>query len=208
MEQRDSFFYIAVIMLGTAVGGTLGGLLFSSLIPNLTKGTITGVVVGAVVGILIASCALYLERRWHDQELRTDAEDSLRDADVPRSIILGVKEGRVILTGEVSDPNERSRAEEALATVPGIAAVENRISVEPQPTTSSTADIRRKVRDNLVQLAARDAEGIRVLVDRTRVVLEGKVRSWPAASLAEEIAWRIPGVEAVDNCLDIEDIAA
>jgi osmotically-inducible protein OsmY len=208
MEQRDSFFYIAVIMLGTAVGGTLGGLLFSSLIPNLTKGTITGVVVGAVLGILIASCALYLEKRWHDQELRTDAEDSLRSADVPRSISLGVKEGRVILTGEVSDPNERSRAEEALTTVPGIAAVENRISVEPQPATSSAADIRRKVRDNLVHLAASDAEGIRVLVDRTRVVLEGKVRSWPAASLAEEIAWRIPGVESVDNCLDIEDIAA
>ncbi len=208
MAQKDAFLYIAAIILGAAVGGTLGALLLSGLMPNVIKGAITGVVLGATLGIVIAGCLLYLEKRWHDQELRTDAEDRMLDAEVPRSVRLEVKNRRLILEGEVDDPVVRSSAERALSTVPGAAGIENRISIET-PAGASSTEVARQVRQNLVQLAAKDAEGIRVLVNNgSRVVLEGKVRSWPAASEAEEIAWRIPGVEAVDNRLDIEDIAA
>ena len=39
-------------------------------------------------------------------------------------------------------------------------------------------------------------------MDDSRVILEGRVRSWIEASEAEDVVWEIPGILAIDNRLE------
>jgi osmotically-inducible protein OsmY len=69
--------------------------------------------------------------------------------------------------------------------------------------TVSPDEIRRQIQDSLVKHAERDARRIRVLLNNSRVILEGAVDSWAEASEAEDVSWNIPGVVEVENRLKI-----
>jgi osmotically-inducible protein OsmY len=51
--------------------------------------------------------------------------------------------------------------------------------------------------------AEEDSRRIHVLLNNSRVRLEGTVSSWAEASEAEHVAWNIPGVVEVENRLEI-----
>jgi len=69
--------------------------------------------------------------------------------------------------------------------------------------TASADEIMSRIRDSLVRRAELHGRRIRVLVDNSRVVLEGTVQSPAEASEAENVAWNIPGVVEVENRLKI-----
>jgi osmotically-inducible protein OsmY len=52
-------------------------------------------------------------------------------------------------------------------------------------------------------MAQKDGQGIRVVLDKSRVVFEGTVRSIAESAEAERAAWNIPGVIEVENRLKV-----
>jgi osmotically-inducible protein OsmY len=52
--------------------------------------------------------------------------------------------------------------------------------------------------------ATLDAEKIEVEVQGSKVVLKGKVRSWAEKNDAENAVWAAPGVNKVENNLEID----
>jgi osmotically-inducible protein OsmY len=76
-------------------------------------------------------------------------------------------------------------------TRPGIQTSSRR---PPRASAVEAAIARQLARD-----AARNGSSISVAVDGHRVVLSGHVSNTAARGTAEDTAWQIPGVEAVDN---------
>jgi hypothetical protein len=60
-----------------------------------------------------------LNERFHDDDLLDASE-----------ILLGVEDGRVLLTGEVPEPWMKNRAEDIASAVRGVTQLENRIRVD------------------------------------------------------------------------------
>jgi len=97
-----------------------------------------------------------------------------------------------------------ARLRRSTATVPGINGVINKIRLKASGNVRATPDeIRRQIRDSLAKRAEREWNRIAVVVDNSRVILEGTVGSRGEASEAENAAWETPGVVEVENRLKI-----
>lgn len=118
----------------------------------------------------------------------------------PCSVRATVSKHRVTLTGEVQWNHERAHVERAVAHVPGIAAVSNRITLAQRASAPDTA---KRITDALARNAALDAKKIDVVADGTKVTLTGSVTSWTERVTAEHAAWASPHVTDVDNRLVI-----
>ena len=57
--------------------------------------------------------------------------------------------------------------------------------------------------DSLKRNAELEADSIRVVVDKNKVTLEGKVKAWYERELAERAAWSAPGVTSVVDRLTL-----
>jgi osmotically-inducible protein OsmY len=71
---------------------------------------------------------------------------------------------------------------------------------------ASPEEVKRAKEGAFMKSAESDAQGIHILVNDSRVVLEGKVRSWAEAPEAEEVAWALPGTQAVENRLELMQV--
>ena len=89
--------------------------------------------------------------------------------------------------------------------MPGIKAVTNKMRVKPVAgrVTASPDEISSQIRESLLRRAEEESRRIHVVVNNSRVRLEGTVSSWAEASEAEQAAWNIPGVVDVENRLEI-----
>jgi len=112
-----------------------------------------------------------------------------------------VKGGWVTLEGEVEYYFQKQEAEQAISPLAGVKGVTNNIRVRPRP--ADEGEIKKQIQDALVRNARLDAQNISVRVEGTKVILEGPVRSWAEREEAENAAWAIPGVLAVENNLRI-----
>jgi len=112
-----------------------------------------------------------------------------------------VKGGWVTLEGEVEYHFLRQEAEQAIARLAGVKGVTNNIRVRPRPVNEG--EIKAQIHEALVRNARLDAQNISVRVEGAKVILEGPVRSWAEREEAENAAWAIPGVLAVENNLRI-----
>jgi osmotically-inducible protein OsmY len=65
-------------------------------------------------------------------------------------------------------------------------------------------EIKRRIEEALRRAAELDASRISVEANGSEMILRGTVRSWAERELAEQAAWRAPGVTNVDNRLRIE----
>lgn len=112
-----------------------------------------------------------------------------------------VNNGIVTLDGEVEWDFQRTAVRSALENLTGVKGIINNLRVVPKLTAS---EIKQKINAAFHRNATIDAEKIRVETSGNKVTLSGKVRSWMEKNEAENTAWLAPGVERVENKIEIE----
>jgi osmotically-inducible protein OsmY len=112
-----------------------------------------------------------------------------------------VGKGWVTLSGEVAWQYQKKAAEDAVRKLTGVRGVINNIAIKPSVLA---ADIKEKIESALTRHAEVEAAGIQVtVVDKNRVLLEGKVDNWDERRAVENAAWSVAGVQSVDDRLSI-----
>jgi osmotically-inducible protein OsmY len=137
-----------------------------------------------------------------DSDIAADALKALEmRANVPdKKIKLTVKDGRIILEGDVDWYFQKNAAEVAVKYLVGVKGVTNVIKVKPRV---STTEVKHKIEDALKRNAEVDARRITVSSSDGKVSLWGNVRSWMEKDEAETAAWAAPGVTEVQNNISI-----
>ena len=151
-----------------------------------------------------------LEVRFLDDDHRADAdlrgdvlEALMLDLRVPTSVDAKVKDGVVTLTGPVSWWYQREEAESVAGNVPGVVDVRNEIFLDRQAGPLSPADVEEKIRMAFVRNAQLDSDAIHVATADRTVTLSGTVRSWDEHDAALAAAWAAPGVQVVDDRIEV-----
>jgi osmotically-inducible protein OsmY len=118
------------------------------------------------------------------------------------------RNGVVTLTGQVNEASHKCLAQEAMAGLPGVQRVENRLEVKLEGTEESDSWIRAKVRSVLA--LHRNVSGSRTQVDiRDGVItLRGAATSEAQKELATEYAEDVKGVLRVTNVMTVGKTAA
>lgn len=111
-----------------------------------------------------------------------------------------VKDGWVMLEGEVEWNYQRQTAEDAVRSIKGVKGVTNSILLKPQ---AKPTDIKKKIEEAFRRNAEIDASRIQVEAHDGTVVLKGNVRSWAEREEAERAAWAAPGVIKVDDRISV-----
>jgi osmotically-inducible protein OsmY len=113
------------------------------------------------------------------------------------------KHGVVTLTGQVNEASHKLLAQEAVAGLPGVGQVNNRLEVRLEGTEDSDAWIRAKVRSILA--LHRNVSGSKTQVDiRDGVItLRGAATSEAQKELATEYALDVKGVLRVTNVMTV-----
>jgi osmotically-inducible protein OsmY len=107
-----------------------------------------------------------------------------------------VRDGWIILEGEVDRSDQREVAEAVVFCQPGVRGITNLIAVRSQV---SAVEVRHEIEETLLRNAELDAQRIRVDTCDSKVILQGGVRAWIEREDAERAAWRAPGVTEVEN---------
>ncbi len=118
------------------------------------------------------------------------------------SVKATVRERVITLTGAVAWQYQRTAAHDAVASLPGVAGIDNLVTLEP-PIKVSPTIARSNITAALVRNARVDARRIRVEVDASRVTLTGTVSSLAEAHQVRRAAWSTPGVTEVDDRLTL-----
>ena len=117
---------------------------------------------------------------------------------IPDSVAVEVRDGRVILHGEVELGAQREATESVVRQLPGVQVVDNLITVKPQ-TESTATDVERRVHEAMAQLVDHHARSIRVTLNGGTAHLEGHLPSDAALQTALRAAETAPGVTAVES---------
>lgn len=132
-----------------------------------------------------------------------------RSGDLYRDVFVDVSEGRVVLTGSVPRARDRIAAAEAAWATPGVAAVDDSLTVaEDSGTRAYLGDVAITGEVRYALLTARGVQSLNFTVTTVdRVVhLTGLARSEGEITRAVEAARRVAGVEkVVSHVLTIDD---
>lgn len=118
-----------------------------------------------------------------------------------------VENGWITLDGETEWEFEKTAARRAVEHLSGVKGVTNRMTVAPK---TSSSEIKQKIHAAFIRSAAVDSEKVHVETIGNRVVLKGTVRSLAEKEEAENAAWLAPGVNSVENKIQVasETVAA
>lgn len=107
-----------------------------------------------------------------------------------------VRNGWLILEGEVQGQAQRLAAEDAVRGLDGIHGVSNNIRIESEAIAQRVS---QKIDETFVRNARLSAHGISVTATDHKIILSGCVRSALEREHAEAAAWEVPGVAQVVN---------
>lgn len=111
-----------------------------------------------------------------------------------------IENGWVTLGGQVEWGYQRRSAEQAIRKLRGVTGITNQISIRPRV---KDIDIKQTIVDAFKRNAELEGANISVKVDGSTVTLAGTVRAYFERHLAEEAAWRVPGVTQVTDRITI-----
>ena len=114
-------------------------------------------------------------------------------------------DGVVTLTGKVADPDHRTLAEDTVRNLPGVTAVENKITVEASAPEHSDAWIATKIRTKLLVSGDVSIVNTDVAVNDGVVTLTGKADNLAQKELTEAYVAEVEGVVSVDNQLMVPE---
>jgi osmotically-inducible protein OsmY len=147
----------------------------------------------------------------NDIEVRLRDVDERADPEIARDVIAALKRelpvswerikvtvahGRVRLEGDLEWRYQREVAERAVRRIHGVTGINNLIRIRP---VAPAVEVKRRIEEALLRSAEVDANRITVESAGGEVVLKGAVRSWAEREESERAAWKVPGVEKVDN---------
>ena len=133
-----------------------------------------------------------------DEDLRGDVLEALiLDVSVPTTVDAQARDGFVTLTGTAQWHYQREAAEVRTANVPGVAGIDNAITLTQTPDAHAARDA---IRAAFQRDAALEADGLSVETSPAGlVILSGTVSSWAAHDHVVTAAWSAPGVTQVDD---------
>ena len=119
------------------------------------------------------------------------------NVNVPKNAVLvSAEAGELTLTGNVEWHHQREAAQHAVASLEGVRAVSNRITLRSHDAVS---DIAAQIRSAFARSAQVDAGRVKIEMSEGTVTLRGTVHSWAEREDAENAAFSIPGVSNVRN---------
>ena len=141
--------------------------------------------------------------RRDDEDLAGDVLEALMlDVSVPTTVDAQVRDGFVALTGTAQWHYQREAAEVRTANVPGVAGIDNAISLNQTPHAREEQEAIRAAFRRDSALAA-DRVSVETPFDGL-VILSGTVSSWAAHDHAVAAAWSAPGVTQVDDRISVQ----
>lgn len=183
------------------------------------------------VGVTLVSNHLKVEARTPvaDETVAANVRSALKDDSliVRDEILVAVEQGTVHLNGEVASYFEKSLAEDVASRVQGVVGIENHLAVSrdtpftfspyiddafhdeswydyrPVHTEKSDAELKKEVVNQLFWSPYVDVQGIEVLVEDQRVILNGEADSLNERQQAELNAWKA-GAARVENNLTLK----
>jgi len=111
-----------------------------------------------------------------------------------------VRDGWVMLEGEVRWQFQRKLAESAVRGTDGVAGISNAKMVK---TNVSPAKVKDQIEAALRRRAELEARRIMVEAEGNKVILRGAARSWSEKEEAERVAWSAPGVTSEENLIEV-----
>jgi osmotically-inducible protein OsmY len=138
-----------------------------------------------------------------DEDLRGDVLEALMlDSSVPMTVDAQARDGLVILTGTAQWHYQREAAEFRTANVPGVAGIDNAITLTQTPDAREACDA---ISAAFRRDATLGADGLSVeTCCGGLVILSGTVNSLAAHDYAVAAAWSAPGVTQVDDRIRVE----
>jgi osmotically-inducible protein OsmY len=143
-----------------------------------------------------------------DLNIKTRLNDAVAQANPPLRAELGVDvfQGRVLLTGRAQSPQDKQRARQIAAAIPGVRQVYDEIEVGLPPTAGALAQdawISTQLRTELVREP--DVRAINYLVATSdgSVYLIGAAKSQAELDRATQIARYVPDVKRVVSYVEI-----
>ncbi|OHE88338.1 MAG: transporter [Verrucomicrobia bacterium RIFCSPLOWO2_12_FULL_64_8] len=115
------------------------------------------------------------------------------------------RDGTVILTGTVPDPDQRALAEDTVRELPGVVQVQNQIKVEPPAPEYSDGWIATKIRTKLLLTANVSFADTKVEVQDGVVTLSGAASNLAQKELTGAYVQEIAGVKSVNNLLTVPE---
>jgi osmotically-inducible protein OsmY len=134
----------------------------------------------------------------NDADLVSAAVAALRwNVNVPNdAVLVSAEAGELTLTGDVEWHHQREAAQHTVASLEGVRAVSNKITLR---SLNAVGDVRAKIRSAFARSAQVDADRVTVEMSKDTVTLRGPVHSWAEREDAENAAFSIPGVCNVRN---------
>ncbi|WP_422926277.1 BON domain-containing protein [Singulisphaera sp. PoT] len=167
-------------------------------------------VVKRVLGVRAVANDLEVRISGHAEHTDTDIAQAGINALMWRTSVpddrikLTVRNGWVILEGEVDWFFQSESAEEAVRPLLGVRGVINHITVKPRV---SATDVKTRIEAAFKRSAELDANKVRVEAHDGEVTLKGDVHSWSERQQAEQTAWSASGVKRVENLITISPYA-
>lgn len=112
-----------------------------------------------------------------------------------------VEDGVVTLDGDVDWAFQKNAAQSQIENLLGVKRINNNLIVK---NSMPVKDIKQKIKAAFHRSATIDSEKVNIEITGTKVTLKGTVRSWAEKHDAESAVWAAPGINEVDNQLEVK----
>ena len=159
-----------------------------------------------VAGVKIVASDIEVDpvRKKTDSEIAEAVESALHwNSSINNDQVkILVNDGLVYLDGAVDWEYQRKLVQRSVENLIGVRGIVNNISINPKPFR--TKDIKESITDVFKRNAIVDASSIVIETAGSSVTLRGTVRSWAEKKEAEKVVWAFPGVQMVDNQIEVD----